>query len=146
MKLAGLVVPLLIGAAAFSGPAAAHHSTAAYDFTKSETLEGTVRSFQWANPHNYIQLVVTDAKGAKKEWSIEAGTPATATRQGWNRNVLKPGDKVTVVIAPMRDGSPGGTLRTIRLADGTTLNSVAADPNATSPFERLPELKRATPK
>lgn len=146
MKWTAILFPVLMGAAALAAPAAAHHSTAAYDFNSSVTIEGTVRSFQWANPHNYIQLTVVDSSGRVREWSIEAGTPATATRHGWTRNTLKPGDKVTLVIAPMRDGSPGGTLRTARLPNGKILESVAADPNATKPFESLPELKRATPK
>lgn len=139
----------LAGAAALAASAStaawAHHSTALYDFKQSLTLKGTVRSFQWANPHNYLQLVVTDAKGKQVEWSIEAGTPATATRQGWTKDVVHAGDKVTVVVAPMRNGKPDGTIKTITLPNGKVLSSVAADPKASSPFDAIPTLKRVPP-
>ena len=146
MRMSAWFAPVLVGTALLSTVASAHHSTAAYDFTKTVTLKGTIRSFQWANPHNYAQLVVSDGKGAKAEWSIEAGTPATATRQGWSKSSLKPGDKVTMEIAPMKDGSPGGTLRVVTLPDGKILKSVASDPRVTNPFQAIPSLKRVEPK
>lgn len=105
--------------------ASAHHSTAAYDRTKQIKLTGTVREFQWTNPHSWIQLVVTDKQGAKKEWGIEFGNPVINIRYGWKRTDVKPGDKVTVVVYPMRDGTAHGTLATIILADGRTLDGAA---------------------
>ena len=124
----------------------AHHSTARYDLSKSQMVDGVVQSFQWANPHSYIQLIVTDADGHKQEWAIEAGTPATETRMGWRRDSVKPGDKVSMVIAPARDGSHGDTLKTITLPDGTVLRNVAASAKALTIISSLPSLQRAPPK
>jgi hypothetical protein len=130
----------------------AHHSTATFDYSQSKTLQGVVRSFQWGNPHNYIQLVVPDGKGGQEEWSIEAGAPSGVSRMGWSNNSLKPGDKVTMVIAPMRDGSHSGTVKTVVLPDGKQLIGVAATlessgpPGANGPAPGFPTLPRATPK
>lgn len=136
----------LMGATLLCGLAWAHHSTAMYDFSKNLKLDAVVRSFQWGNPHNYAQLIVKNDKGDQKEWAVEAGTPVTASRMGWSKNTLKPGDHVTVIIAPAKDGSPNGSIKTVTLADGTVLQSVANDANATSPFDAIPSLPRATPK
>jgi len=96
--------------AAGSTPALAHHSFALFDAQKSMTLEGRVKQFQWTNPHTWIQLMVVDAAGKEAEWSIEASSAITMSRQGWTRVALKPGDHVTVVIHPLKDGTRGGSL------------------------------------
>ena len=103
-------------------PAAAHHSFAMFDQTKVVTLEGTVRQFQWANPHAFIELDVT-ARGQTKRWAIELNSPNNLTRQGWRRSSLKPGERITVRIAPLRNGNPGGLFLDLRKADGTVLDS-----------------------
>lgn len=136
----------LMGITLAGGSAWAHHSTAMYDFSRSVTLDGVVRSFQWGNPHNYIQLGATNDKGVQEEWAVEAGTPVTASRMGWSKNSLKPGDHVKLIVAPTKDGSPNGSLKTATLADGTTLNSVGADAKASSPFDSIPSLEPRTPK
>ena len=100
----------LIGAAALGAPPAlAHHSFAMFDAQKEVTLNGTVREFQWTNPHSWLQVEVPQG-GARVEYSIELGSPNSMSRRGWRRTTFKPGDKVTVVINPMRDGSSGGAL------------------------------------
>jgi hypothetical protein len=137
---------LVLGANLISGFAWAHHSTAMYDFSKSVTLDAVVRSFQWNNPHNYIQVVAANDKGEPVEWAVEAGTPATASNMGWSKDTLKPGDHLKLVIAPARDGSHGGTLKTATLADGTTLNSVGGKTNASSPFDSIPSVERVPTK
>ena len=134
-----------------SAAAIAHHSTAQYDYTRTVTVNGVVREFQWSNPHCYIQLLVTEGNGQQQEWSIESGTPSLSTRLGWSKNSLKTGDKVTVVLFPMRDGTRAGTLRTITLHNGEVLRGVAADVNtdkAGTPdlVPTLPTLPRATSK
>lgn len=92
-------------------PAFAHHSFAMFDNQKSLTLEGTVKEFQWTNPHSWVQLVVSDPKTGKDvEWSIEGGALNLLARQGWTRNSLKPGDKATIVVHPLKDGTAGGSL------------------------------------
>jgi hypothetical protein len=97
-------------AAASAHPAAAHHSFALFNAQKTVALEGTVKDFQWTNPHVWIQLIVTDASGKDVEWSIEAASASSLARQGWSRQTLKPGDHVTVVVHPLKDGTDGGSL------------------------------------
>jgi len=132
-----------------SGMVLAHHSTAAYDYTKTLTLTGEVRDFQWSNPHCYIQLLVADA-GGQREWSIESGTPSLNARSGWTKGSVKPGDKVTIVVSPMRDGTSAATLRSITLASGKVLQGPAANVNTDKEgtpdlVPVLPTLQRATP-
>jgi hypothetical protein len=89
-------------------PAIAHHSAAIFDATRSLTLVGTVKMFQWTNPHCWIQILVP-SQGTTTEWSVEMGSPSQLYRKGWRPATLKPGDKVTVVIHPIKDGSNGGS-------------------------------------
>jgi len=86
----------------------AHHSFAMFDQAKSVELRGTVKSFRWSNPHVFIQLLVTKEGSDDEEWSIEMTSPEHLARVGWKPGTLKPGDKVTLVIHPMRDGVKGG--------------------------------------
>jgi len=88
--------------------ALAHHSFAMFDQSKSVTLHGTVKDFRWNNPHVFIQLLVLDEPGASEEWSIEMSSPEHLSRVGWRPRTLKAGDKVTLLIHPMRDGVKGG--------------------------------------
>ena len=102
-------------------PLLAHHSFAMFDTAREVTLAGTVREFQWTNPHSWLQLNVV--QGSRTiEYSIEMGSPNTMSRKGWRRGTFKPGDKVTVVINPMRDGSPGGSLVSAVDAQGNRLS------------------------
>jgi hypothetical protein len=88
--------------------ALAHHSFAMFDQSKSVTLQGTVKDFRWTNPHVFIQLLVKRESGSEVEWSIEMTSPEHLSRVGWKHETLKPGDAVTLVIHPMRDGTEGG--------------------------------------
>ena len=103
-------------------PAAAHHSFAMFDQRKVLTLEGTVHQFQWTNPHAFIELDVVN-RSRTKRWSIELNSPNNLTRQGWRRSSLRVGDKITVRVAPLRNGNPGGLFVSLRKADGTVLDS-----------------------
>ena len=110
-------------------PLVAHHSFAGFDLSKTITLTGTVKEFQWTNPHSWIQLMVMDASGSAVEWSIEMSAPSSLVRQGWKPKLLKPGDQVTVAMHPLRDGRPGGSLVSATLADGTRIGgSPTGDP------------------
>jgi len=91
-----------------ASPAPAHHSFAMFDQSKAVTLQGTVKDFRWSNPHVFIQLLVKTDSGNEEEWSIEMTSPEHLARVGWKPGAVKPGDKVTLVIHPMRDGSTGG--------------------------------------
>ncbi len=103
-----------------AAPAFAHHSFAMFDSSKTMTLVGTVKEFQWTNPHTWIQVNVP-TNGKVVEWSIEGGSPNGLARRGWKSSIMKPGDKITVVISPMKDGSNGGSLKTVTLPDGKVL-------------------------
>jgi len=105
---AACVVLALWTSAAFG-----HHSFAMFDSQKTISLEGTIKEFQWTNPHTWIQLLVRDASGKEVEWSIEGGSVNGLARAGWKRTLLKAGDKAIVVIHPLKDGNPGGSLVTV---------------------------------
>jgi hypothetical protein len=92
-----------------------------FDTGKPVTIEGIVTSFEWTNPHAYIEVDVPEAKGGQTHWSIELGSPSILMRAGWNFNTLKKGDKVTAVISPLRNGEPGSLLNRHTLADGRVL-------------------------
>jgi hypothetical protein len=99
---------IAVAAMLTANSALAHHSFAMFDQSKSVTLQGTVKDFRWTNPHVFIQLLVKTEGGSEAEWSIEMTSPEHLARVGWRPGTLKPGDKVTLVIHPMRDGSTGG--------------------------------------
>ena len=115
----------LMGAAvmavALALPAFAHHSFAMFDSAKETTLQGTVKEFQWTNPHAWVQLLVTGPDGKVTEWSIECASPNGLKRQGWRGNSIKSGDRVTAIIHPLKNGEPGGSLVILTLPDGTQL-------------------------
>jgi hypothetical protein len=100
----------------------AHHTYAQFDATKPLTLVGTVKQLQWTNPHCYVQLVVPDS-GALAEWSLEADSPAVLYRVGWRPGTFMPGDKVTIIINPAKDGTHGGYITSAIDARGTVLRS-----------------------
>ena len=108
--------------AALATPALAHHSGAMFDPTKTVTLEGTVKEFQYTNPHSWLVVNVPDASGKVTEWSFEAEGPSTLLRAGIKKSSLMPGDKVTVKGHPLKDGRPGAGLMNVTKADGTVLN------------------------
>jgi hypothetical protein len=109
----------ILALALLASPVAAHHSFAMFDQKQIMTLEGTVTEFQWTNPHAFIEL---DAEGGR-HWSIELNSPNNLKRQGWSSRALKPGDKVTLRMSPLRNGKPGGLFLDLRKADGSVLDS-----------------------
>lgn len=117
-----------IAVACFACAAAAHHSTAEFDYTKQVTIKGLVKEVQWTNPHSYIQMLVDgDGAGAEKvQWSVEIGSPSLNVNMGWRKNSVKAGDVVTMNLSPARNGKPYGTLRVLTFADGQKLEGVAA--------------------
>ena len=101
--------------------ALAHHSFAAFDTTRQVTLTGVVKEFQWTNPHCWLHLTVTNGDGQAEEWQLEALSPNVLGRLGWKKNSVKPGDKVTVLVNPTRDGSHGGALISLTDASGNKI-------------------------
>jgi len=104
-------------------PVRAHHSFAMFDMTKRVTLAGTVTAFEWTNPHAYIELDVTDEKGAVKHWSIELGSPSILMQGGWKFKDLKYGDKVSAIVNPLKNGDAGALLSAITMPDGRVLGN-----------------------
>ena len=127
VALLGLSLPL--------GAAQAHHSTAEFDYTKTVLLAGTIKELQWTNPHSYIQVMVPQQDGRVEQWAIEIGAPAINVRAGWRKDSVKPGDKVSLDLAPARDGRKFGTLRVLTFADGHKLEGVAARIKGGDPFK-----------
>jgi hypothetical protein len=117
----------LAAAALACGPASAHHSFAMFDDQVTLTIPGAVQTWQWTNPHSWLE-VVADADG--KHWSLEAASPSMLVRTGLTRKSFKAGDKVTVKMHPLRDKSAGGELVSVELADGQTLMFRAGGPGA----------------
>jgi hypothetical protein len=116
---------IVLLASAVVATAAAHHSTAEFDYTKQQTLKGTVKEVQWTNPHSFIQLMVPSAGKEPVEWAVEIGSPSINIDMGWKKNSVKAGDVVTMLISPARNGSPLGTLRTLTFEDGRELKGIA---------------------
>jgi Family of unknown function (DUF6152) len=108
--------------AATTAPSAAHHSGAMFEPEKIITLRGTVKEFEYANPHSWLWVVVTDANGTETLWGFESEGPSTLLRAGIKKTSLKPGDKVTVRTRPLRDGRPAGVWVTVIKDDGTELS------------------------
>jgi hypothetical protein len=119
----------LVAASAF-----AHHSMAGFERTKTVTVSGVVKQFKWANPHAWIEIEVTNDKGATL-WNAEMTSPGALARAGWKSNTIKPGDMVTISGRPLLNGEPGLLFVSITLADGRTLTErpAPAAPAAEAP-------------
>lgn len=113
----------IIGLALAAPATHAHHSFAMFDRSQEVLVEGTVREFQWANPHAYIQLVAKDARGQDVEWSLEMGSPMYLYARGWRPRTLRPGAEVRVRLNPLRNGSAGGVVVDVMDHDGRQIGS-----------------------
>src|ERR1051325_6036167 len=102
-------------------PAAAHHSGAGFDSTKVIEIRGTIKEFQFKNPHTWIQILVDEGAGKTTEWSLEWGSPNQLGRMGYRPTTFPPGAKVTVRLNPMRNGAPAGGFIAAKLDDGTVI-------------------------
>ena len=119
--LHAIAVLAILGAA---HPVFAHHSFTMFDMTKRVTIKGTVTSFEWTNPHCYIEIDVPEEQGSvTKHWSIEMGSPSILQQAGWKFSSLKKGDETTLIISPLKNGKPGGFLNTATLPDGRSLRN-----------------------
>jgi Family of unknown function (DUF6152) len=102
-----------------------HHGTPAYDMTKLTTVKGTVTGFEFINPHVIISVEVRDEKGNVEKWTGEANSPNVLSRHGWSRNMIKPGDQITVIGNRAKNGS-----NTLRLQKVVLSNGQEFDPNS----------------
>jgi len=116
-----VTVSMLLAAQLLPPLAVAHHSQALVDLTKEVVLVGTVKDFQWSNPHIWIQLLVPDKSGNSVEWGVEGASPRQMARYNIKRTTLKPGDKIELTISPLRSGGIGGGFVRVKLASGEVL-------------------------
>jgi hypothetical protein len=112
LRLAVLTVPL------FALPALAHHSFAMFDQNKTNYVTGTVKDFEWVNPHAWLHIDFVGPNGAVTTWSFEGGSPAQLAALGWKPAEFHAGDKIEIGFRPMKDGSRGGQLMSAKLANG----------------------------
>jgi hypothetical protein len=117
MRLTITTLALLLTA----GTAFAHHSPIVFDRTKQVTLTGVVTEFRWGNPHSWIHIDVADADGKTANWSIEMNPAGHLARDGWRSTTHKQGDRVSVVVFPLRNDEKGGQYISIKLPDGKTM-------------------------
>ena len=106
---------------ASGGAVAAHHSFAPFNMQAEKTIIGTIKQFDWTNPHTWIWIDVPDGQGGTATWAIEGMSPNYLGRRGWTKSTLKFGDKVTIIVRPMRDGSKGGMFVRAMMSDGRVL-------------------------
>jgi hypothetical protein len=108
-----------------SAPVFAHHGTSAYDTTKLTTVKGTVTDFQFNNPHVIISVETKDDKGKVEMWICEANSPNVLTRHGWDREIIKKGDQITIIGNRPKNGA-----KTLRLQKVVLSNGQELDPNS----------------
>ncbi|MGH8148398.1 MAG: DUF6152 family protein [Steroidobacteraceae bacterium] len=145
-KLAGVAVCAAVAGAgwlALARPASAHHSFALFDHVHRITVTGTVVKFDWTNPHVYIHLRVPEGP-TTRAYTVECASPNVLTRVGWKYGDIKTGDRVSLLINPLRDGKPGGMLERATLADGRTLSD-GNPPGGVFPIERQLPAKGSAP-
>jgi len=120
-----------IAAAAFAASALAHHSFAMFDSQQTVTLDGTVKEFEWVNPHSWLRVMVKDEKtGQQMMWALELSSPSRLVTMGMRADSVKPGDAVSVTFHPLRNGARGGQFIQAVLPGGKkVLRSNARDEN-----------------
>jgi hypothetical protein len=115
-----LIAAAIILAAA---PLIAHHGAATFDTGKEVTMQGTVTEWVWSNPHCFLKFDVQEKDGTVRQWTVETSNPPDMVNRGWTRRSFKAGDKVTVVVEPVKSGNPVGRLLTVTLPDGKVLST-----------------------
>ena len=131
-KLAGLA------ALAVAAPALAHHSTAAFDMEKTIEITGTVEDFQWTNPHTWTNVKVEGTDETAGIYGLEGMSPNYLGRNGWTKSTLKPGDKLTFQVHPLKDGRRGGFMVAVKMPDGTLLYNLPHRDEGTPAPKTLP--------
>jgi len=115
---------LVLGLLLSGGLLSAHHGTGvAYETDKWVTVKGTVTEWIWSNPHCGILFDVTDDQGNLVHWGAELGNPHQLSQAGFSRDVIKPGDKVTITGHPSRSGAPRVEFHDMLLPDGRKLTT-----------------------
>ena len=118
-KFADLKFRFGICLAAVAAPATAHHSFAMFDQNRQVELKNvTVTRFEWTNPHSFVYV-----KDGTTTYMLECSSPNLMTHQGWKFNTLKTGDEIGIIFYPLRNGKPGGMLKTVKFPSGQSLNA-----------------------
>jgi hypothetical protein len=125
-------------ALAVAPPALAHHSTAAFDMEKTIEITGTVEDFQWTNPHTWTNVKVEGSDESAGIYGLEGMSPNYLGRNGWTKSTLKPGDKLTFEVHPLKDGRRGGFMVAVKLPDGTLLYNLPHRDDNSPPPKTLP--------
>ena len=106
------------------GSLSAHHSTAMYDSQNPVTISGTVKRFEWTNPHAFVYLEVKDEKTGKMvEWEVEMMSLNHLRGYGWTSKTVKQGDTLSATGAPAKSGAPSMIANRMKLADGREIRS-----------------------
>lgn len=126
-----LAAALLLSAMALMAPPAfAHHSFAPFEDARTRTLEGTVNTFQWTNPHVMLTVLTNgNGEGRPQVWTIVTSGPSILKRFGWRKDSMKAGDRVRLVCNPLRDGAPGCRLHTLTLLDSGLILKTKLSPS-----------------
>ena len=111
-------------------PLLAHHGASEYDMTKIVTLNATVKELQYVNPHTLLTFTVKDDSGKAAEWQGELPSPNLLSRRGWSRSILKPGDQVTIIGAPAKNGEKGMQVKKLVFPDGHELPGTVLPPDS----------------
>ena len=105
------IVGFLVGVVALSAPLVAHHGAASFESGKTVTVKGTVTEYVWSNPHVLVKVDAKDDNGNVVHWVLEVWNPVTQASRGWSKNTFKPGDNVSLDIAPAKNNAPVGEIR-----------------------------------
>ena len=111
-------------------PLSAHHGASEYDMTKIVTLSATVKELQYVNPHTLLSFTVKDETGKTSDWEGELPSPNLLSRRGWSRSTLKPGDQVTIIGAPAKNGEKGMQVKKLVFPDGHELPGTVLPPDS----------------
>jgi len=122
-----------------------HHSAVVFDRSKTLAISGKVTKFVMRSPHSSIKIEVKGDDGKAVEWPIEGGASSAMIRKGFDRNTVKVGDTLTVVINPMKSGAPGGLMRGLILAGGESFGVDIEDYTPEAKAESTPVVEEARP-
>ncbi len=113
-----------------SAPLLAHHGASEYDMTRIVSLNATVKQLQFVNPHTLLVFSVKDDAGKVNEWEGELPSPNLLSRRGWSRSTLKPGDQVTVIGSPAKNGQNGMQVKKLVFPDGHEMPGTVLPPDS----------------